>query len=276
VPEAEPSLLRTLASGRYLRLAALCLLGALLCGLAGRWQYHRWLDKRAANGELRSSAAAGTVPVDQLLSTDRPLPGSEKYREVTATGSWDRGGELYVRSRQVGSQLSYLVLTPLRLADGRTLLVVRGWQPATGGAADRPVTPAAPAGQVRITGRAYPSEPGDLGSGLPDRQIERINTAQVGTRIGARVLDGYVELVTQTPPDGALPVLPPPDLSNPAGGADQWQHLAYVVQWFAFGGLAIGAPVLLAVLERRDRTPRGSDRDSAGRGDDPRDLEPVG
>lgn len=264
----QGSLVRTLMSARYLRLAALCLLGALLCGLAGRWQYHRWLDKRAANGELRSSASAGTVPVGDLLSADRDLPASERYRQVTATGTWDRGGELYVRSRQVNDQLAFLVLTPLRTGDGRTLLVVRGWQPATGSATTRPVTPAAPAGQVTITGRAYPSEPGALGTGLPDRQIQRINTAEVGARIGAGVYDGYVELISQTPPDTALPVLPPPDLSNPAGGADQWQHLAYVVQWFAFGILALGAPVLLAVLERRDRQPH--DRDLHD------DLESVG
>jgi cytochrome oxidase assembly protein ShyY1 len=268
VPEDHPTLLRTLLSGRYLRLAALCLIGALLCGLAGRWQYHRWLDKRAANHELRSSASAGTVPAQELFSTDRPLPSAERYRTVSATGTWDRGGELYVRSRQVDSRLAFLVLTPLRTTGGQTLLVVRGWQPATGSATTRPVTPAPPAGQVSITGRAYPSEPGGLGTGLPDRQIQRINATEVGGRIGATAYDGYVELVTQTPADGALPTLPPPDLANPAGGADQWQHLAYVVQWFAFGMLAIGAPVLLAVLERRDRTPRERD--------DPRDLERVG
>jgi cytochrome oxidase assembly protein ShyY1 len=272
---AELSLPRTLLRGRYVRLIALCVLGAVLCALAGRWQYHRWQYKREANGELRSSASAGTVPVGQLLAMDRPLPAADTYRTVTASGSWDRGGELYVRARQVNDQLAYLVITPLRLTDGHTLLVVRGWQAATGSATQRPAAPAAQPGQVSVTARVYPSEPGDLGAGLPDRQIDRIDTAEIGTRIGTPVYDGYAELITQQPPDGALPPLPPPDLSNPAGGADQWQHFAYVVQWYCFALLALAAPFLLAVLERRERRP-ARDREDPRDPRDPRDLEQVG
>jgi cytochrome oxidase assembly protein ShyY1 len=245
------SLLRTLRQGRYLRLAAACLLIAVVCCLAGVWQYHRWHYKHATNAELRASAAAAPAPAGQLLSTERPLPPADRYRTVTARGSWDAAGELYVRQRQVNAALAYLVVTPLR-TDGGTLLVVRGWQPATGSATQRPATPAPPPGEVAVTGRAYPSEPGGLGNALPDRQIQRIDAPEIGNRLGSTVYDGYVELASQRPDPGTLPVLPPPDLVNPAGGADEWQHLAYVVQWFCFAALALAAPVLLAVLEERD------------------------
>jgi cytochrome oxidase assembly protein ShyY1 len=253
-----PSLPRTLRQGRYLRLTAVCLLAAVVCALAGVWQYHRWHGKHATNAELRASAAAAPVPVGDLLAVDRPLPPADRFRTVTARGSWDAAGELYVRQRQVNSELAFLVVTPLRTDDGRTLLVVRGWQPATGSATQRPPTPAPPAGPVEISGRAYPAEHGGLGATLPDRQIQRIDTAAIGSRLGTAAYDGYVELVGQRPDPGTLPVLPAPDLANPAGGADEWQHLAYVAQWFCFALLALVAPFLLAVLERRDAGGRGA------------------
>jgi cytochrome oxidase assembly protein ShyY1 len=145
--------------------------------------------------------------------------------------------------------------------------VVRGWQAATGSAVQRPATPAPPAGPVDVSGRAYPSETGGLGTDLPDRQIQHIDTAAIGRRLGTGpsdgglsggglsgggLYDGYVELASQRPDPGTLAVLPAPELTNPAGGADEWQHLAYVVQWFCFAALALAAPVLLAVLELRE------------------------
>jgi cytochrome oxidase assembly protein ShyY1 len=47
--------------------------------------------------------------------------------------------------------------------------------------------------------------------------------------------------------------LPPPDLTNPAGGAYVAQHLAYVVQWFLFSAFALAGPVVLLMLDRRAR-----------------------
>jgi len=257
----RPSLARTLWQRRYLQLAAACLVAAAVCTAAGAWQYHRWQAKHAANGELRGSAAAAAVPVGRLLATDRPLPAADRFRMVTVRGTWDADGELYVRQRQVGNDIAFLVVTPLR-TDGGTLLVVRGWQPATGSATQRPVTPPPPAGEVEVTGRAYPSETGGLGAGLPDRQIQRLDTAAIGRRLGASAYDGYVELAGQRPDPGTLPVLPAPDLTNPAGGADEWQHLSYVFQWFCFAALALAAPFVLAILERRQPAVR-EDRDGA-------------
>ena len=271
----RPPLLRTLRQGRYLRLAALCLLAAAVCVMAGVWQYHRWHGKHATNAELRASAATAPVPVGDLLRTDRPLPPADRFRMVTARGTWDAAGELYVRQRQVNSALAFLVVTPLRTDDGRTLLVVRGWQAATGSATQRPATPAPPPGEVALVGRAYPSEHGGIGANLPDRQIQRIDTAAIGSRLGVTVYDGYVELADQQPDPGNLAVLPAPDLTNPAGGADEWQHLAYVAQWFCLAALALAAPFLLAVLERRDATPRlatAADLD----GTEPHAAEPDG
>src|SRR5262249_5765248 len=48
------------------------------------------------------------------------------------------------------------------------------------------------------------------------------------------------------PGTSGLVAIPDPDLSNPAGGAIEPQHLAYVIQWFLFAALALAAPIVMA------------------------------
>jgi len=99
-----------------------------------------------------------------------------------------------------------------------------------------------------------PSEKGGLGAGLPARQIERIDVPGLAARDGVRAAyPAYVELISSTPAQQGLVPLPPPDLTNPAGGAYVAQHLAYVVQWFLFSAFALAGPVVLLLLDRRAR-----------------------
>jgi hypothetical protein len=53
-------------------------------------------------------------------------------------------------------------------------------------------------------------------------------------------------------------------LSNPTGGAAEWQLLAYVVQWYAFAALALLAPFLFSRADVRDARHRflGVDEDA--------------
>jgi hypothetical protein len=65
------------------------------------------------------------------------------------------------------------------------------------------------------------------------------------------VWPAYGVLIGGQPGTESLTVIPNPDLSNPAGGAVEPQHAAYVVQWFLFAALALAAPFVLATAERR-------------------------
>ena len=65
------------------------------------------------------------------------------------------------------------------------------------------------------------------------------------------MLPGYVELSDGQPGTSGLVAIPAPDLSNPAGGAVEPQHVAYVLQWYLFAMLALAAPVVIARSERR-------------------------
>ncbi|HEX8768638.1 MAG TPA: SURF1 family protein, partial [Jatrophihabitans sp.] len=175
----------------------------------------------------------------------------QKFRHVTATGTYLSGDETLLRNQTVDGDVGYVVLTPLKTSTG-VLLVARGFLPQTGAASTSPPVPASPAGTVTVTARLQPvgSKPDRFGR-LPGRQVETVNVAEQAGRIGAPVWNGYAELLAGQPGTAGLTTLPGPDLSNPAGGADEPQHAAYVVQWYLFGLLALCAPFVMAAAEHR-------------------------
>ena len=79
------------------------------------------------------------------------------------------------------------------------------------------------------------------------------NPAAYAARSGTTVYDGYVQLEKGSPGTSGLTTIPPPDLSNPAGGAVEPQHFAYIVQWYLFAALALAAPFAMMRAERRER-----------------------
>lgn len=247
-------MLSALRTRRYVVLLLIAVAVAVGCFTAGVWQIHRYGWKHQANTALDRDAAATDTPVGSLLAPGRPVGKDLQFRTVNARGVYDVAGQLLVREREVNSDPAFLVLTPLRTDAGPTLLVVRGWLPMSGAAAHTPPVPRPPAGQVAVTARIYPSEPVGRTRGIPTGQIERINTAAIAGRLGVPTYGGYAELISQEPRSRGLSILPGPDLSNPAGGASEPQHLAYVAQWFVFGLIALAAPFLLARMDDRRGT----------------------
>lgn len=235
---------------------ALISLGLVLgcaCGAAGVWQWHRFGEKKTADDELRAAAARPIAPVDEVLTLGLNVDDTVRFRTVSAAGRYDATRQVVVRQRQVDNTPGFLVITPLRTASGRTLFIDRGFIAATGAATLTPTPPDPPAGVVQVTARVLPTETGGLGTGLPDRQIERIDVQALAARDGVPTYPAFGELISSTPPEQGLAPLPAPDLSNPAGGAFVAQHLAYVVQWFLFSGFALAGPVILLLLDRRAR-----------------------
>lgn len=257
-------MLLLLRQARYLALFTSGLVLAAGCLVAGLWQVHRYHGKHDANSELRRNDALPIVPVGQLLAPDQPMDPDQQFRRVTASGRYDVAHQMFVRQRQVDNQAGYLVLTPLRTDAGPLLLVVRGWVRVGGSATQTPTVPPPPVGEVTLTARAYPSEPPSHQRGLPDGQIERIDVPTLAHRLGADTYGGYVEVMSERPAEHGVLSMPLPDLSNPAGGAFEAQHLAYVVQWFFFAALALAAPPVLAYrdLRRDDSEPPGPGAES--------------
>lgn len=228
---------------------------AAVCVAAGTWQIARLQSKADANNRLRHNAHAATAPVDSVLPIvgqgKTPSSHSIEYRSVTATGTYDAQHTALVRHRSVDSNIGYLVMTPLTTSDG-TLLVVRGFlAPPSSGAV--PVPPLAPAGTVTVTAHLRPGESkNDQAAHLTQGQIESINPSEQAARLGEPVFAGYGELAEGQPGSAQLVAMPKPDLSNPAGGAVEPQHLAYIIQWYLFALLALAAPIAMVRAETRE------------------------
>lgn len=249
--------LRTLLQPRYLALSVLMILVALACSAAGSWQVFRLAQKAHWNSELRHNAHAAPMPIAGFI----PLTNSGghlsshriQFHAITATGSYDAAHVDLVREATVNDESGFYVLTPFDTADG-VLLVVRGFIAQAVTSAGVPTAPAPPAGTVTITARLQPGETRNDGAAvLTGQQLESINPRQQAVRLGRPVFDAYAELVPGNPGVGSLTPIPFPDLSNPAGGAIEPQHLAYVIQWFLFALLALAAPVVMARAETRHR-----------------------
>jgi cytochrome oxidase assembly protein ShyY1 len=171
---------------------------------------------------------------------------------------YDASAQALVRNWSVDGQNGFAVLTPLR-TDRAVLLLARGFlpQPGSGGV---PSVPAPPSGTVTVEARVQPPESRhDQAALLGGRQVESINPGDQARRLGTRVYDGYAQLDPHQPGTAGLTALPGPDLSNPAGGALEPQHFAYVIQWYLFAALALAAPFAMARAELKQRRARGPD-----------------
>ncbi len=219
----------------------------------GFWQYHRHVHRVAQNQLIEANLRAKPVPMTEVTSPGHKVPRADFWRAVTATGTYDSAHEVVVRMRTSNDdKVGFHVVTPLVLSDGGVVLVDRGW--VVGGDDPRayPPVPAAPAGEVTVTGRLKADETsGGSGikdrKGLPDRQVMLINSEQQAASLGRPVLGGYLELTDPAPADGSPETVADPD--HDSIGA----HMAYAVQWWLF---ASAVPVGWLVLVRREKRDR--------------------
>ncbi|MGF1241362.1 SURF1 family protein [Streptomyces sp. 2-6] len=242
-----------------LTLVALLLIPTMIW--LGFWQLHRHDHRQKLNAVITASLAAKPVPVESLTSAGGAVAHDDIYRRVTAKGHFDTAHELVVRRRtNSDDQVGYHVLTPFVLADGRTLLVNRGWIPSPASQTAFPKIPAPARGEITVTGRLMQDETTAASgiknvAGLPDRQIMLINSAQVGALLrdsgdsaAKSVLGGYVELVSPAPEGGSPRLLPSPKEDTSWIGVGDI-NLPYAIQWWLF---AACVPVGWLVLARRE------------------------
>ncbi|UED83477.1 SURF1 family protein [Streptomyces profundus] len=234
-----------------LTLIALLLIPSMIW--LGFWQMDRHDQRVARNDLIAASLSADPVPMAELTSLDAGPAADDRYRRVTATGSYDPAFQVLVRQRtNDDGAMGYHVLTPLLQDDAPAVLVNRGWIPAGNDPTRAPEVPEPPSGQITVTGRLMADETtGNSGikdkSGLPDGMVMLINSDQREADLGQPMLGGYLELTETAPPDEAEPaleLLPEPD--HTGIGA----HFAYAIQWWLF---TAGVPVGWFLLLRRDR-----------------------
>ncbi|MFI8455709.1 SURF1 family protein [Kitasatospora sp. NPDC101447] len=229
----------------------------------GFWQLHRHEARVARNELIGKALTDAPVPFDTLSPTPGfAVPKDLTWRAVTATGQYDPAHEFVVRKRtdSSGDTIGYFVVTPLKLSDGKgSVLVNRGWVASGATATEYPPVPAAPTGEVSVTGRMRADETyGASGikdrSGLPDRQFNLINTAEQVKETGATLLGGYLELSATTPAPADQPqLIPEPNHS------DIGPHMAYAIQWWLFTAMIPVGVWILARREAKDRAKQAAE-----------------
>lgn len=211
----------------------------------GFWQLNRLDERKASNDEIRSASEAPARPVEELLGE----PDVFDHTAVTVTGRYRDDLSFLVANRTFDTQPGSWLATPVELADGRLVVVSRGWVPRLWVAGDDRRTIGVPAGTAVVSGRLFESvDGGRIGTSeaaLPE--VSRIELDVVAEMLGVDVAHRWVQLASQEPVAGDLPIpVPPPTL-------DDGPHLSYAFQWFFFSAGTIVAYVL--ILRRRLREP---------------------
>ena len=252
---------RILLTRRWVILTVVFLLLIPAMYWLGVWQFHRYQQTNRSNQVISQNLAARPTPMESLTRPGVSVPAGETYRTVTATGHYDQAHEFVVRHRTdaAGDSIGFYVITPLVTADGKAVLVNRGWvQPGNNSGAEYPTVPGAPGGTVTVSGRLRPDETSAATGirdvqGLPARQYMLIDSAEQAKRLPEPVLAGYLELTGTSPAppaaDSAELVPGPNASSNSQAVVGKGVHLPYAIQWWLFAAMI---PIGWWVLLRRD------------------------
>jgi len=208
----------------------------------GRWQLGRAAQKEALAAQI---AQRGQEPVLQASSLDAVASDALLHRRVQARGQWLAVHTVYLENRQMNNRVGFYVLTPLRLDDGRVLLVQRGWAPRD--FADRSRLPPVqtPDGEVQVQGRIIP-EPSrlyELGAASQGPIRQNLDLAQFRLQTGLPLLP-YALLQTGEPSEGLQRDWPAIDT-----GVDK--HYGYAFQWFGLTALIALLYVWFQFIRRR-------------------------
>jgi surfeit locus 1 family protein len=223
----------------YVALGALLLLGALFASL-GAWQLRRADASRATFESFAAGEAEAPLTV---LPND--LDGAQRFRRIEVGGVYVPESQLLLDNMLHDGTAGYHVITGLRVAGRRELVLVnRGWVPV---GTDRRALPdvAVDAMPRRIVGRLerLPRPGMRLGAAEPVAAdtaaivMQYPTAADVERVLGQAVLD-YQLLLDPTEVDGYVR-----DWRAP--GMQPERHLSYAGQWFALAIGAVGAGLVI-------------------------------
>jgi surfeit locus 1 family protein len=222
---------------------ALMLTGLAVLISLGTWQLERKAWKEGLISALTERLAQPPVPLPGPGGWDALTPARDEFRRVAfaATFLHDREAHLYSAGSELRADVTgpgYFVFTPARLADGRLVMVDRGFVPEAN--RDPKARPQGQIpGEVRIIGALrWPEQPGWFAPDPdPARNLwfRRDPGSMARAKELGRIAPFYVAQEGPIPPGG----LPKPgfltvNLRNP--------HLQYALTWY---GLAV---VLIVVF----------------------------
>ncbi|TGG76460.1 SURF1 family protein, partial [Streptomyces albus] len=162
-------------------------------------------------------------------------------RPAVATGTY--ADQFLVPGRKLDDRQGFYVLNMLRTDSGKALPVVRGWLP---GSATGARVPAAPEGEVTVTGDLQASENSrsdgvNARGGLPAGQVGMISAATLVNLVPYDVYDAWVTLPEAEAGGTGGAMKPVPAAAPEGSGLDlkAFQNLGYTGEWFVFAGFVL-------------------------------------
>ncbi len=237
----------TLFRGIQLLYTVLTIAGCVALCFLGVWQLRRHGERQVLNATIVAGMARAPLPLRVAPANPEPLA----YQPVLVRGRYDGANQVLLRNREFRGITGFHVLTPLVLADGKAVLIDRGWLPQNATTDGQLAAFAPPVGEVTVAGvvrvpilTSGPAEP-PLAAGTSRRVAWfRADTTAIGAQSGHTLWPLVIQI---QPQPGTPEQLPQPAVIEELGIGS---HLGYALQWFAFAGI-LAAGYALVVL----RTP---------------------
>jgi len=227
-----------------LLIVAVAMLGAAFVNL-GDWQLERLQQRRERNTATLANEQAPVRTVTEVFT--HPITDADQWQRVEARGTFDADHQYVLRYRQNGDADGYEVVTPLR-TDAGTVLVDRGFVALRSGEQIPEAAPPPPPGEVTVVGHVRRNEIGRRAALTPvNQQMRLISSDAVASDLGYPLLNGYLGLLTVSPPQsgGFVPVVVPEISEGP--------HFWYAVQWFMFTGIGVTGVIVFIRGDLRAR-----------------------
>ncbi|MEQ8370341.1 MAG: SURF1 family protein [Alphaproteobacteria bacterium] len=232
--------------GRFAGFIAFMAIAMVLFVALGLWQVQRLAWKQEVIADRAAVLAAAPLPVERLAALQVT---AADFHPATASGRYLQSADLLLHGQVLGGQLGVRVLTPLVMADGRAILVERGWLAQGTRTTDSIAVPPPPDGLVLVDGRYRVLRPA---TGLarqfrPDNQPDagiwyHVDTTAMAAATRTTLLPGVLLADGGAPGVLARRVAVDPSLPN--------NHLGYALTWF---GLALTTLVMtvISIIRRR-------------------------
>jgi cytochrome oxidase assembly protein ShyY1 len=196
----------------------------------GRWQWHRGEAKQLAWQEFEHQASLPAV------DTPADLDAAPRFQTIRMRGRYDADHQFLLDNRSFQGKPGYEVLTPFELADGRRILVNRGWVPFLGYRDRLP----------DISIRREARDPGILVTG----RLDELPTSGLASGRAPPTTDGSWPKLTSFPTHEELEAALGHELQRRivlmVGAGDgyvrEWsppglapdRHFSYAIQWWGF------------------------------------------
>ncbi len=247
---------------KWILLTILVALSMVLFVWLGFWQLDRLDQKRTYNATM--AERWHQIPFDlNAVLLPQNLDDLE-FRRIQAEGYFDYANQIILKSQIYYDAPGIALVTPFVFAEGRAILVARGWVPADQTSAQSLAQMVEPSGAPVIglikSSQAPPNGQPSTPPDTPQAEWFRIDIPAIQAQMPYALEPAWIQQLPETGrPIDKLPIREEPMALN------EGNHMSYAVQWFSFALIAgFGYIMLVRYRERLALRPQPDEAAVAG------------